>query len=937
MSTTYIRPAVVETRRIQPAHLQELEASTIDFNAAALSGVYTLSHEQAYEGGIRGQGGLGGLCYRYWEPDHQRFSMRFFRVKPDAMVEGRKYLQPVGERPRLYFVAGTSVEDLADATAPVFIPEGEKKTLALHFALLAAGIRGVVVGIGGVWGWRYSPREPHPNGKLEKGRSRPIPDLDLVQWESRRVYLVFDSDIHQNWKVATAETALARALASRGAEVFIIRLPKNSMAKIGIDDLLVAQGTSVLTELINNSWRFDGEACPERAHLSDIENASLGRKRILIDLRVSAVGDSFLLPWVIDLRCSSQAPEKGKPRLCVVQNEDEAGPEDDGDHSGSGACPHSSRNEGRWQHEVVNPEVLIDLTRVPVRQLRKRLGEYARSLCPNALYLGPSTRQTVTSILATPKARRVRSAVAASAVEVVDESGKPFREKVLYVLGQIDKSSRYYRGLGVAVPNPKTQEATAFLWSLEPLDEDFDNFHVTPEHATAFRSFQADPGQATVKLYQIGNELTEHLTQIYGTHRVLSLIGKLLVFHSVCSFSFDGEPLKRGWLEMLEVGDTGQGKTQQVDRILATTGMGEVVDGVSTTRTGLAYCFHKLNDLWFLVWGKYPLNDGRLLFIDEAQTLHDEDIDKIRKGRSDGLISADGVRSGEHPTRTRLIMACNPRFQGVVDDQLFGIELLKQTFKDEDIRRFDFAIISSSSDDKADINQPRKSASGSPSTGLMEALGASIRWAWSRKPGDVEFEPEATEQVYLSAQVLTEMYGAARDTPLALESDIRIKVARMAVAVATLLHSTDETHKRVIVRVEHILAVGEFLVAIYDHPNCSLDLYAGVRRSESVLTDADYQDLWKEMRECQVEGTTRLGKDDINALLRAFVTHNGQIGRQDLAGELGKSAEWTSKVVRVLKVNKMIRVNKGRSGGYRATPRFTRFLKMAIAKGELEA
>jgi hypothetical protein len=508
---------------------------------------------------------------------------------------------------------------------------------------------------------------------------------------------------------------------------------------------------------------------------------------------------------------------------------------------------------------------------------------------------------------------------------------------VLFYLGKLDQPSRYYKGVGVAVPNPKSQEATAFLWLLKPTEADFSSFRVTPDLTERFRVFQSSRDGVWVKLQDIATDVTNHITQIYGVHRVLGLLGKLLVFHSILQFRFDGELLKRCWLEMVEIGDTGQGKTQQVDRLMQTTGMGEGVDGVSATRTGLAYSYQKFGESWFLVWGKYPLNDGRLLFVDEAQNLQPDDINKIRKGRSDGKIAADGVRSGEHPTRTRLIMSCNPRYQGVVDDELFGIELLKQTFKDEDIRRFDFAIILSSSDDKADINARRVSKRRGDQKITSDMLSASIRWAWSRTAEDVVFEDDATSKVYDMAQTLTAMYGEARDIPLVLESDIRHKVARIAVAVSVLLHSTDEDHEKVIVRPEHVDAVGDFLSSVYRHPNSSFDRYAEIRRTEAGISDEEYDALWTALGSSRIEKGTTLAEEDLQLVLRAFVTHGGQISRSDLAGELGKSPEWTSKIVRVLKANKLIRVSKGRSGGYRATPKFTRFLKLAIGNRDLEA
>jgi len=104
-----------------------------------------------------------------------------------------------------------------------------------------------------------------------------------------------------------------------------------------------------------------------------------------------------------------------------------------------------------------------------------------------------------------------------------------------------------------------------------------------------------------------------------------------------------------------------------------------------------------------------------------------------------------------------------------------------------------------------------------------------------------------------------------------------------------------------------------------------------------MLDDDEYLRVWEALRDARVDQTTTLSEEDLVMLLRAFVTHGGQVSRQDLAGELGKTPEWTSKIVRVLKSEKLIRSTKGRLGGYRATPKFTRFLKLAIQKGELEA
>ena len=224
MRASYAVPQIIESRELRPQHAADLAASAIDFVTAALAGVCSIDHEAAYRLGLRnGDSSLSGMCFHYWEPQSQRFSERFVRIKPDVQVEGRRYLQPVGERPRLYFVSGTSLSDLADISKAILLTEGEKKTLALERAAKIKDIAAVPIGIGGVWAWRFSSKELQPDGKMGKGKSRAIEDFDLIAWVGRKVYLFFDSDVRTNWKVAVAETALARELSLRRAEVYIVR------------------------------------------------------------------------------------------------------------------------------------------------------------------------------------------------------------------------------------------------------------------------------------------------------------------------------------------------------------------------------------------------------------------------------------------------------------------------------------------------------------------------------------------------------------------------------------------------------------------------------------------------------------------------------------------------------------------------------------------
>lgn len=189
------------------------------------------------------------------------------------------------------------------------------------------------------------------------------------------------------------------------------------MKKVGIDDVLAANGPQILPTLLREAWRFDGRPCPRNVHLSEIENAGLGRKRLAIDLMVSAVGESYLLPQTIELRCARREHRRQSRLRLVAEDGEQVDDQTDSQDDAMPSCAHLGENDGRWDVEIFNPELLIDLTRISKKNLNRRLQEFASSLCPNARYERTRTHQTVTSFLATPQARRLRAAMLSGQLE----------------------------------------------------------------------------------------------------------------------------------------------------------------------------------------------------------------------------------------------------------------------------------------------------------------------------------------------------------------------------------------------------------------------------------------------------------------------------------------------------------------------------------------
>jgi putative DNA primase/helicase len=95
-----------------------------------------------------------------------------------------------------------------------------------------------------VYGWQR--KRAKDNYCKPQGGRQLIEGLARIVWQGRTVFLCYDSDVATNPRVRLAEWHLAEALASLGATVRVIRLPRGdprpdgTPAKIGLDDFLVA-------------------------------------------------------------------------------------------------------------------------------------------------------------------------------------------------------------------------------------------------------------------------------------------------------------------------------------------------------------------------------------------------------------------------------------------------------------------------------------------------------------------------------------------------------------------------------------------------------------------------------------------------------------------------------------------------------------------------
>jgi len=143
----------------------------------------------------------------------------FARIKPShpRTSEGGKqikYEQPLGVSPHVLFTPSAAAAT-SDVSVDLFFTEGEKKAWAIYQAGFAC------LGLCGIWAWQEPKSDPREL----------VDDLADVEWQGRRVGIVFDTDERRNPNVNHARAELARVLTDLGADIVLIDLPLGPRAE----------------------------------------------------------------------------------------------------------------------------------------------------------------------------------------------------------------------------------------------------------------------------------------------------------------------------------------------------------------------------------------------------------------------------------------------------------------------------------------------------------------------------------------------------------------------------------------------------------------------------------------------------------------------------------------------------------------------------------
>ena len=419
-----------------------------------------------------------------------------------------------------------------------------------------------------------------------------------------------------------------------------------------------------------------------------------------------------------------------------------------------------------------------------------------------------------------------------------------FMLRNLYVIGKPIKTNQNYKMKGMTVAHPKSQMVTHMVWDAEPMQHSIDSFVMTPEMANDLKIFQAyeetDQG-VQEKLHNIYEDFTYNVTRRYNRQDLLMAVD--LTYHSVLQFYYDGRLQKRGWMECLVIGDTQCGKSDSVEGLMMHYRMGEKILAENATFAGLVGGVQQVGDKWELQWGKLPLNDRRILIVDELSGLKQEDLARMSGIRSEGIAEITKIQSFKTHSRTRIVWVSNPTTNRKLSQYSYGVNAIKELFRQpEDVARVDLFVTATEADfDLADL--PEFQAIRIPHVYTTDLCRTLLLWAWSRKADQVIFTEDAQAEILTQSIKMKGQYDSS--IPLVLENAQHLRFARVSTAIAARLFSTDETFQQVVVKAIHVRVAAAFMRQLFDKPAMGYNVYSLQGRSS-------YQHIDKHMADIEV-------------------------------------------------------------------------------------
>lgn len=425
--------------------------------------------------------------------------------------------------------------------------------------------------------------------------------------------------------------------------------------------------------------------------------------------------------------------------------------------------------------------------------------------------------------------------------ERIDE--QRYVSRKAYVFGDTLETNQSFLFKGTTYTNPDDQAGIHLVFDKQGSNDAISKFVIDEQVKKNLKIFQpekqTDAHFIQQKLKEIHTDFEFNICRVYGRTNLITATD--FVYHSCIAFDFNGEHINRGWLECAIIGDTRTGKTKAVKALVKHFRSGEFMTSAeSVTRSGILGGSQQRNGRWTLTWGKLPLNDRGILIVDEADELSKTGVMSLLSGaRSSGVAEVAMIQSQKTYARTRIIWIANPLHHRM-NEYNYGIDAVKEIFgSQQDIARVDFAIICNVNEvNETIINQQHMEIV--PHKYTSDLCKQRVMWAWNRKSDNIKWMNDAEKYILQVSHKLGNIYTP--EIPLMLDTELRIKIARMAIACACCVYSTDDTGENVLVYPAHVQVVEKYLDNLYNNSISGYFELSEQRRRARQMGNTEYLD-----------------------------------------------------------------------------------------------
>ena len=441
-------------------------------------------------------------------------------------------------------------------------------------------------------------------------------------------------------------------------------------------------------------------------------------------------------------------------------------------------------------------------------------------------------------------------------------------EFTAYVLKKRLESGKKYLITYKLVPHPyKGQQLVMIILDVEEACDSVSNFRVTEEVKSNLNLFKNLEGSVAVRLDTLA-EMAKAFIGYNGYNNLIQAID--LSYHTVLEFNFGAFKNVRGYLDTLVVAESRVGKSSTAEALQKLYGLGAFTSlaGNSATIPGIIGGSTKVSGNYQTRAGLIPMNHRGLVIFEELAKCNSNLVRELTDIRSSNQVRIARVSGSlTLPALVRMITLTNVKNNGTkvkpINSYPNGIEILVELIgSPEDIARYDLMLI------LGDQGNKTIDPFWEPVTPFEpEAYQTRIRWVWSRTADQVVIDKKIGKYILECCNKLNTTY----------DSHIKIfgteawkKVARMAIAIAGYLVSTDESYEKIIVTKEHVDAAVQYLIDNYDNSTFKLREYVAMEKLYNNIDDdgiALLQELYNQNPSIllQLERLSRTNKQNLMA------------------------------------------------------------------------